>query len=127
MQPNFNAYGLDWMLRDYRVTKLAYHTGTLMGFVFPGDHPARSETRDRSAHQPGGVRGTHGHHVDLLDHYPGAPPNDWATAFRDLARLEAAEEEAEVKNAAGNRNADSRPSLPLEAYAAGIVTRGTET
>ena len=32
-RPNFNAYGLGWMLRDYRGRKLVAHTGTLAGFV----------------------------------------------------------------------------------------------
>jgi CubicO group peptidase (beta-lactamase class C family) len=117
MQPNFNAYGLGWMLRDYRGKKLVYHTGTLMGFVSrvtmvpelklgivvltnqeePGAHAAITWT--------------------VLDHYLGAPPTDWVTAYRELGKLEAAEGEAEVKKAVGKRNADSRPSLPLASYA----------
>ena len=38
-------------------------------------------------------------------------------AFRDLTNIEKAEGEAEAAKAAGKRNRDSRPSLPLATYA----------
>jgi hypothetical protein len=53
----------------------------------------------------------------VVDHYLNAPAVDWVTAFRDLAAIEKAEGEAQARRAAGKRNADSRPSLPLAAYA----------
>src|ERR1035438_7997964 len=33
VRPNFNAYGLGWMLRDYRGRKMVGHTGVLAGYV----------------------------------------------------------------------------------------------
>ena len=33
VQPQFNAYGLGWTLRDYRGRKMVFHTGTLAGYV----------------------------------------------------------------------------------------------
>jgi hypothetical protein len=53
----------------------------------------------------------------ILDHYFGVPESDWATAFRDLAKIEEAAAEAKVRQAVASRNKDSKPSLPLARYA----------
>jgi hypothetical protein len=52
-----------------------------------------------------------------VDHYLGAKAVDWVSAYRDLVAIEKADGEAEARRAAGKRNADSRPSLPLASYA----------
>ncbi len=117
LQPNFSAYGLGWMLRDYQGHKLVYHTGTLAGYV--------SRTALLPDLKLGLVVLTNaeesGAHAaiawTILDHYLGAPATDWVSAFRALSRIETAEGEAAVRHAAVGRNADSRPSLPLRAYA----------
>ncbi|MBZ5622873.1 MAG: serine hydrolase [Acidobacteriia bacterium] len=117
LQPKFNAYGLAWMLRDYRGSKLVYHTGTLAGYVSRVTMvPDRrlgvvvlTNQEETGAHAA--ITWT------ILDYYLGAPPTDWVTAFRNLAKVEAAQGEAEVKKGAGKRNANSRPSLPPGAYA----------
>jgi CubicO group peptidase (beta-lactamase class C family) len=117
VQPQFNSYGLGWMLRDYRGHKMVYHTGVLAGYVSrttlipdlnlgivvltnqeePGAHAAIAYT--------------------VLDHYLGAPPSDWVQAFHQLAKIETAEGEAEAARSGGKRNAESRPSLPPASYA----------
>jgi CubicO group peptidase (beta-lactamase class C family) len=117
LQPNFNAYGLGWMLRDYRGRKLVYHTGTVAGYLTRVTMVPDLKlgivvlTNQEEA----------GAHLaitwSVLDHYLGAPPTDWVTAFKDLAKVAAAQGEAEEKKAAGKRNANSRPSLPLAQYA----------
>ncbi|MCP2521154.1 beta-lactamase family protein, partial [SCandidatus Aminicenantes bacterium Aminicenantia_JdfR_composite] len=33
IKPNFFAYGLGWMLRDYYGHKIVYHTGSIRGMV----------------------------------------------------------------------------------------------
>jgi CubicO group peptidase (beta-lactamase class C family) len=117
MEPQFLAYGLGWSLRDYRGRKMVYHTGTLAGYV--------SRTTLIPELNLGVVVLTNqeetGAHTALaytvVDHYLGAPATDWVGAFAELARLEAAEGEAQVRAAAGKRNANSRPSLPLASYA----------
>jgi len=117
LQPIFNAYGLGWMLRDYRGHKMVYHTGTLAGYV--------SRTTMIPDLNLGVVVLTNqeetGAHAAIawtvVDHYLAAPATDWVTVFHDLAKAEAARGEAEVKKAAGSRNANSRPSLPVAAYA----------
>jgi len=116
-QPQFNAYGLGWMLRDYRGHKMVYHTGVLAGYV--------SRTTLIPDLNLGVVVLTNqeedGAHAAIartvVDQYLGAPATDWVSAYRELARLEAAEGAAEERRAAGTRNAASRPSLPLARYA----------
>ncbi len=117
IQPRFNAYGLGWMLRDYRGRKMVYHTGTLAGYV--------SRTTLIPELGLGVIVLTNqeesGAHAAIaytvVDHYLGAPPVDWVAAFSDLAKREIAEGEAEARRTAGTRNAGSRPSLPLASYA----------
>lgn len=117
LQPNFNAYGLGWMLRDYRGRKLVYHTGTLAGYVSRVTMVPDLKlgivvlTNQEQTGAHAAITWT------VIDHYLGVPPTDWVPPFRDLARVEAARGEAEEKKAAGKRNVNSRPSLPVAAYA----------
>jgi CubicO group peptidase (beta-lactamase class C family) len=117
VQPQFNAYGLGWGIRDYRGRKLISHTGALAGYV--------SRTTLIPELNLGVVvltnqeeNGAHGAIADtVVDRYLDAPAVDWVAAFRDLTNIEKAEGEAEAAKAAGKRNRDSRPSLPLATYA----------
>lgn len=117
VQPQFNTYGLGWGLRDYRGRKLVGHTGTLAGYVSRTVLVPElnlgvvilTNQEESAAH--GAIANT------VVDHYLGAPAVDWVSAFRDLVAIEKAEGEAEAKRAAGKRNAESRPSLPLTDYA----------
>jgi CubicO group peptidase (beta-lactamase class C family) len=117
VQPQFAAYGLGWSLRDYRGRKMVFHTGTLAGYV--------SRTTLIPELNLGVVVLTNqeatGAHAAIaftvVDHYLGAPAVDWVAAYRDLAKIEAAEGEAETQRSAGKRNAKFQPSLPLASYA----------
>lgn len=117
LQPGFNAYGLGWMLRDYRGKKMVYHTGGLAGYVSRVTMIPELKlgivvlTNQEETGAYAAVTYT------ILDRYLGAPESDWVTGFRDLAKVEAAAAEETVKKAAGTRNANSRPSLALSAYA----------
>ncbi|HLK62716.1 MAG TPA: serine hydrolase [Bryobacteraceae bacterium] len=117
MQPNFAAYGLGWMLRDYRGKKLVFHTGTLAGYVsritmlpeLKLGIAVLTNQEEAGAHTA--ITWT------ILDHYLGAPATDWVTAYHDLAKVQAAQAAEEEKKAAGKRNASSHPSLALASYA----------
>jgi len=117
LQPNFNAYGLGWMLRDYRGRKTVFHTGSLAGYVsrvtmvpdLKLGVVVLTNQEETGAHAA--ITWT------ILDHYLGAPETDWVTAFHELAKVEQAQGEAEVKKAAAKRNTNSRPSLPPASYA----------
>ena len=125
MQPNFHAYGLGWMLRDYRGKKTGVSHGharrvrfavtTLvpelkLGVVVLTN---QEETGRARRHRMDGARPLPGRAADRLGD----------GVFGTWPRCEAAEGEAEVKKAAGKRNADSRPSLPLAAYAGPLSRR----
>jgi CubicO group peptidase (beta-lactamase class C family) len=108
LQPMFNAYGLGWMLRDWRGKKMVYHTGSLAGYV----------SRTTLIPEIGlGVvvltnQEAEGAHAAIaytvVDHYLNAPQADWVAAMH----------EAEPKEPPlPPRNAQSKPSLPLAAYA----------
>lgn len=117
IQPNFSLYGLGWFLRDYRGRKMVYHTGALAGYV--------SRTTLIPDLNLGIVVLTNaeeeGAHAAItqaiLDPYFGQPETDWAPIYHDLARREEAATAAQSRSAAGSRNPDTRPSLPLARYA----------
>jgi len=106
---NFYAYGLGWMLRDYRGRKMVYHTGTLAGYVSRVTMVpdlglgivVLTNQEETGAHAA--VTWT------ILDQYLGAPETDWVAEFRKPA--------VETAPPAAARNANSRPSLPQGAYA----------
>jgi len=117
IQPNFNAYGLGWMLRDYRGRKMVGHTGVLAGYVsrvamIPDLNLGVVVLTNQEAEEAHTAIA-----FTVLDHYLGAPETDWVAAEAALARIEQAQGEDAVKQAAAGRNAASRPSLPLAAFA----------
>jgi hypothetical protein len=58
----------------------------------------------------------------VLDHYLGAPPKDWVTAFSAVVKRRREEAEKSVRDAAATRGPSSKPSLSLDSYA-GLLSR----
>jgi CubicO group peptidase (beta-lactamase class C family) len=117
LAPNFNAYGLGWMLNDYRGKKIVSHTGGLSGYVsrvtmVPDLKLGVVVLTNQEA--TGAFQAVT---YTILDRYLGAPETDWVAPF--LAQEKQGETGAgeTVKQAAAKRNATSRPSLPLAGYA----------
>jgi hypothetical protein len=116
LQANFAAYGLGWVLRDYRGHKIVSHDGGLAGMT--------SRTLLVPDLKLGIVMLTNAEQpvyvplgYELLDHFFGAPHTDWVTRFRDLvAQGETQAAAVEGAQAAAHDTA-SRPSLPLAKYA----------
>ncbi len=108
LQPMFSAYGLGWMLRDWRGKKMVYHTGSLAGYV----------SRTTLIPELGlGVVVLTNQEADaahaaiaytIVDHYLGAPEIDWVSALRPTEAQEPP---------LPQRNAGSKPSLPVAQYA----------
>ncbi|HEY1338765.1 MAG TPA: serine hydrolase [Bryobacteraceae bacterium] len=117
LQPQFNAYGLGWGLREYRGKKIVGHTGVLAGYV--------SRTLLIPELRLGVVVLTNaeeeGAHtaiaLTVADHYLGAPATDWVAAFKAIGDKERADAAETVKKSTGKRNAASKPSLSLASYA----------
>jgi hypothetical protein len=117
LRPNFKAYGLGWGLSDYRGKKIVSHTGGLSGYVSRVTMAPDLKLGIVVLTNQEATGAFQAVTYTILDHYLGAPETDWAAAFLALARKEEADAEETLKKAAGKRNANSRPSLPLSGYA----------
>ncbi len=118
LRSNFAGYGLGLALRDYRGYKLVSHTGGLSGFVsriamIPELHLGVAVFTNQESENAYMAITCH-----VLDYYIGTDDTDWIRAFaRSTARsdsLLAAREHRTVSR----RDSLSRPSLPLDSYAA---------
>src|SRR5262249_1130405 len=117
LRSNFSAYGLGWVLNDYRGHKVVSHGGGLAGMV--------SKVRMIPDLKLGVVVLTNQEAEGaleaisfyIIDHYLNAPAVDWVSAFHTVAELQMAQAKEVEKNQSSARNADSRPSLPLAKYA----------
>lgn len=117
LKANFADYALGWGLRDYHGRKLVGHTGGVGGFVsrvmlVPEENLGVVVLTN--AEEDGAFDAILFH---VLDDYFHLPPSDWIAAFK--SRDEAVEKEAAdtMRKAEAERDAASRPSLPLEKYA----------
>jgi len=117
IQPNFEAYGLGFHLRDYLGKKMVTHNGELAGFVsrltlIPELGLGMIVLTNQEA-----TAALDAVTYTVLDHYYGRPATDWVTVLRKLDAEQRDAAERAVKNASAGRNSGSRPSLPLAAYA----------
>jgi len=117
----FNGYGLGFFIRDYRGEKLVTHTGGLPGYVsllmmLPNRKigvVVLTNQESGAAFQSIGLR--------VLDHYLGVAPFDWLGGYSTLMARRDSIFASRVRETAAARNAESRPSLPLKAYAGRYV------
>ena len=115
-EPWFIGYSLGWFLQDYRGEKLAFHTGSLDGYVaIVGLLPERRAgvvvfaNRDHAE-----VR--HALMLRVFDALIGGPTRDWSVelkALYDERNQERAESRAEGR---ADRIPDTGPSASLESY-----------
>jgi CubicO group peptidase (beta-lactamase class C family) len=113
---HFNLYGLGWGLSDYRGHKVVTHSGGLDGMtsrvaLLPEENLGvviltNSETPLQAFLW-----------YKVFDVFTGAPARDWSADY--MARVKSAREreEAEAKRIESARVPDTKPSLPLSAYA----------
>jgi CubicO group peptidase (beta-lactamase class C family) len=113
---HFNLYGMGWFLSDYRGRKVVTHSGGLDGMtsrvaLLPEENLGvviltNSETPLQSFLW-----------YKVFDVLTNAPPRDWSADY--LTRVKAARErdEAEAKKVEAARVLNTKPSLPLSAYA----------
>jgi CubicO group peptidase (beta-lactamase class C family) len=115
--PHFTAYGLGWFMQDYRGRQLAMHTGSIDGMtalvaLVPEERLGLVVLINMDH-----VELRHALMYRIIDAYLGGPPRDWSAELRPLYR--GMEERAETarREREARRVADTRPSLPLDAYA----------
>jgi CubicO group peptidase (beta-lactamase class C family) len=115
---SFAGYALGLNVRDYRGQKLVSHTGGLPGYVsrvaFVPDLKLGVAVLTNMESGAAFEALT----MTVLDHYLGAPPFDWIDAYVQLEERAADAMRRAEAAAAGSRDTTSRPSLPLERYAA---------
>ena len=116
-KPDFLGYGEGWFLSDYRGRKLVWHTGGWPGMVsrltlVPGQDlgvVVLTSAEAGSAFNAITMR--------VLDAYLDAPRTDWVAAYAaSVAKSRAKADESWDKHVAA-RDANSKPSLPLDGYA----------
>jgi len=117
LKPNFADYALGWALRDYHGRKLVGHTGGVGGFVsrvmlVPEENLGVVVLTN--AEEDGAFDSILYH---ILDYYFSLSPTDWVAAFKSVKDTDEKDAAEAMKKAAGVRNANSKPSLPLEKYA----------
>ncbi|HXE90660.1 MAG TPA: serine hydrolase [Terriglobales bacterium] len=117
LNPNFLGYALGLGVRDYRGKKVITHTGGLPGYVsrvtwIPEMKLGVAVLTNQEAGESFNALTWR-----VVDFYLGAPATDWIEAF-DKVRIRTEQKHAAtVQKAAAERDATSKPSLPLEKYA----------
>ncbi len=117
LRANFIAYGLGWVVTDYRGHKVVSHSGGLAGMVsrvrmIPDLKLGIVVLTNQEVRGAGEAITFH-----AIDYYLNAPATDWISAFRTVAEQELAETEGVERKQSAARNTDSKPSLPLAKYA----------
>lgn len=114
--PRFRSYALGWVAQDYRGHRVITHNGATLGFrAVVMLLPERNVGFALAMNSEDGPF-LAGLQYELLDHYLGLPKRDWPTAFAGYI----AERNArglEAVRAAAASCPESKPSLPLPAYA----------
>jgi CubicO group peptidase (beta-lactamase class C family) len=116
-ESNMAAYGLGWIVQDYRGRHMVSHGGSLHGFrsivaMLPNEGIGLvAWTNLGDSLLPPAIRNA------VFDRLLGLPERDWNALFLALsAKREGVLAEARAKRAA-ERAKESRPSLPLAGYA----------
>jgi CubicO group peptidase (beta-lactamase class C family) len=114
---HFADYAMGEDLNDYRGHLMVSHTGGLQGMVsIVAMLPELNAgvvvlTNQEESGAFYSIAYT------VLDHYLEAPPKDWVAAYAAVRKRRNENAEKTVREAAGKREAGSKPSLALDSYA----------
>ena len=119
-QPSYQAYALGWEVRDYRGARIVWHSGGLYGstsivVLIPEKKVGFSIELNSEEAEP-----RFGLMYELLDHYLGAPKQDWPARFKAYRSQRIAAAQAVVAQKSATP-AKIGPSLPLARYAGRYV------
>ena len=115
-QPTFQDYALGWEVRDYRGARVVWHAGGVFGYttivcMIPEKNVGFAITvnaEDSVARM--------GLMYELLDHYLGAPAQDWPSRYTAYVKRRLAASGEQVRASAATP-AKAGPSAPLATYA----------
>jgi CubicO group peptidase (beta-lactamase class C family) len=111
------SYGMGWLIADYRGKKVLTHGGMIDGFRVQVTLLPEEDVGIAVLANLHDTRMTAALTNSLIDWHCGLPAKDWNGYFRKLAAAEAAERAAALQARALARKPDTRPSLPLAAFA----------
>lgn len=116
--PQFAGYGEGWSVSEYRGHRLVWHTGGWPGMVSRVTLVPQLDLGIVVLTNQEVGAAFQAVTLEALDHYLQAPDTDWVAAYAAaVARSREKADEAWEKHQAA-RDGRSRPSLPLEGYAA---------
>lgn len=116
-ETNLMAYGLGWVIQDYRGELLVSHAGALNGFRAHVDLLPKRKSGFAIMINAGRGTALAGLRNALIDLLTGMPTRDWNGYYLQLDREESANELAARAEREAKRIKDTTPSRPLEAYA----------
>tara|TARA_R110002020_G_scaffold18983_9_gene65784 strand:+ start:3942 stop:5471 length:1530 start_codon:yes stop_codon:yes gene_type:complete len=116
--PQFAGYGEGWSISDYRGHRLVWHTGGWPGMVSRVTLVPQLDLGIVVLTNQEAGAAFQAVTLEALDHYLQAPDTDWVSAYAAAVAKsrEKADQAWEKHQAARDRR--TKPSLPLEAYAA---------
>jgi CubicO group peptidase (beta-lactamase class C family) len=116
-EPYWRTYGLGWFQQDFQGRKIEFHTGSLQGLIAI---IGLDLADDRAVVVFGNRDHAEMRHAvlwEVMDQRPADTRIDWNQAVYDLYQDRVDESEARWEERRANRLSDTRPGLPLEAYA----------
>jgi CubicO group peptidase (beta-lactamase class C family) len=114
---HLSAYGLGWMISDYRDHKLVEHGGAIDGMRAQAAFIPEEKLGLVILANSGGTALPTALMYRILDHHLAVPPKDWSAAY--LKVMKAGEELGKKarKKQEEDRVKDTKPSLSLDKYA----------
>lgn len=112
---HFEAYALGWNTFDYRGMQIIEHGGGADGMIsitciVPEAELGFVVLTNSINYLPSALM------YYILDMYAGAEPKDWSSTYLNFYMRRYVEEKQRMEKAEADRNKNSKPSLPLEAY-----------
>jgi CubicO group peptidase (beta-lactamase class C family) len=114
---HFRAYGMGWVLEDYRGRKLAWHNGGIDGMKAQVVLVPKEKLGVVVLANLNGTGIVEALGYRIVDSYLGAQSEDWVGKLVAQARAAETAQEAARKRQLEARAANTTPSLPLESYA----------
>lgn len=116
-QTHFRGYGLGWGLNDHHGHKVVSHTGGILGMVSRVVLVPEAGlgmvvlTNQQSGSAFMAIT------TDILNRFLGVEGKDWVSVYQQRTQDRVESAGKKVDELMNNRNKDSKPSLPLKAYA----------
>ena len=116
-ESNVMAYGMGWVIQDYRDELLVSHAGALNGFRTHVDLLPKRNAGFVVMTNVGRGLALIALRNSLADYLSGKPGRDWNAYYLMVERNADDKDARETEERLAKRVSDTSPSLPLEAYA----------